>query len=319
MATKELDDIEGYMLLHGHQCLDKVFELDDDLLAYVKEIVEFDIPDLSVFKDYYIFRRAMKANAIKFYDSVLTAREVGYLSDSKLKRLLAKGEVESVAELIDMYNEAPLFTSPFKIPIKYCYKSSFAGTLQTQVLITEQAEFHKEILPRLNVYFSSILLSKNVTDLTVSCYLHEIMHSQLEKNKGVIGDYYNSEILSIFMELLYAYENNLENYMRILTIRINHMMLSFNSMYMYQTGQLKTIKYDKTNFIKDGKYLISIMKAFNLFYKYINGSTGMKKQMLVGIQSVIDAEKQLEEFLTDYDVDYNSSKESSITKKLIIK
>ena len=319
MASKEIRDIDNYILLHGHKNLTELFELDNDLLDYVKEIALLDLPEFKGTQIPYISRQTMKNNSKNFASSILSFRDVGFLSDKKLKELLTKYEITSVKELIYLYNSSPVFISPFKIPIEYSHDCLFSGTLDTQVLITEQQKLYKKLLPKLNLYFTKIVLAKGVTDIASSCYLHELMHTQLERHKGIIDNYYNSEVFSIFIELLYAFENNNISYMLILTCRINNLLLNFNSMYLFQTDQPQDREYTKFDYVVDGKYLLSTMKAFNLLEKYIYGTKGIKREILKQMQKVIDGEKKVEEFLKKFEIDYNNSRNPDITRNLILK
>ncbi len=318
MGAGEICDVDKYMLFHGHNPLKDLYEPDDEMLEYVKEMASINVPSFEGVTFPSIEKKKMKEDAKGFVDSILSFDKIGFLNDERLTKILSATEVNDIQELINVYNESPVFISPFNLPIEYSYNQYFAGLLDTQLLVTDDPKYHKELLPRLNLYFSKIRLSKNVTDITTSCYLHELMHTQLEKNKGVIANYYNSEVLSIFMELLYIYEHNKKEYMFMLSKRIEHVLLSFYSMYLYMSCGEKE-DYSQYDFVKDGKYLISIMKAFNLLEKYIASNNKIKREIMGEIQKVINARKNLEEVLYKFEILYDSSMNVEITNKLILK
>ncbi len=318
MDTKDLRDIELYLLLHGHDDLD-LYSVDDEVLSVMKELVELSVPEISGVEFPYIRKNTMTYNAKKFLSSHLQIHPVGYLSDRKLISLLKDRRIVDEDSLIEIYNKSASFVSPFKIPIEYTDNSVFSGSLETQLLVIVDKDLYAKILPRLEVFFNRICLSKFTTDIGTACYIHEIIHSQLECWKGIIGNYYNSEVLSIFMELFYVYENNPLAYDVIISNRINHLLVSFNNMYLFQTDQIEKENYTIYNYCSDGKYLISIFKAFHLFNLYIHSNNSSKKKILSNIQLVIDGHIMLEDFLDKNHIYYENSLDSVITNQLIKK
>ena len=315
MDARKIRDIERYNLLYGHKELE-LYVVDDKVLSVMKEIVDLDIPEFNGVDLPFISKRKLKRDAKSFYDSKLFLHDVGYLSDKDLIFLLRNSLINSFDDLVSLYNDAGILISPFSIPIKYDKEKVFAGTLETQLLIMDDDHIN-EILKKLNIYFNHIFLSKYPTNIATSCYIHEIMHSQLESQKGIVEDFYNTEVLSIFMEMLYAYEKNDVEYYMILGLRINHLCSSFYRMHLFQTDQIEDEKYELYDFCCDGKYFISILKAFNLLLKYINSNNNGKKIILTEIQKVINGYKNLEEMLGVFDVNYESSLDSSITNRLL--
>jgi len=315
MDARKIIDINQFVALYGHKGFN-LYEIDDDVLKVMKEIVELDIPEFSGTNLSYITKRKMKKDAMKFYGSKLLLRDVGYLGDRQLISVLRGAFISSIDELVDLYNAAGVYVSPFAIPIVYSKDKAFAGSLETQLLVADD-DYIDNVLKKMKIFFNHIYLSKGVTDISTSCYIHEIMHSQLESQKGIVEDFYNGELLSVFMEMLSAYERKDQTYFMILALRINHLCSSFNRMYLCQTDQMTDENYKLFNFCSDGKYLVSIFKAFNLFDKYIHGSYNDKKNVLISIQSVIDGAKTLEEVLNKLDISYENSLDSEITNRLL--
>ena len=315
MDARRIKDVDNFIALYGHKKLN-LYEVDDDVLKVMKEIVELDIPEFNGVNLTYISKRKMKHDAMKFYASKVILRDVGYLGDKQLIYLLRHSIISSLDDLVKLYNSAGVFVSPFAIPITYSKEKVFAGTIETQLLITDDDSIDG-ILEKMNVYFNNVFLPKRVTPVATSCYIHEIMHSQLESQKGIVEDFYNGEVLSIFMEMLSAYERKDKTYYMILSLRINHLCASFNSMYLYQNDQIKDPRYTQFEFCKDGKYFISILKAFNLLEKYINGSYSDKKRIFIQMQNVICGDRTVEDMLQKLDVTYESSLDSDITNRLL--
>ena len=59
----------------------------------------------------------------------------------------------------------------------------------------------------MNPIFNSVELSIYKTKFSYLTYIHELVHSQVDSVKYNIENYYNSEIASIFMELLNVHES----------------------------------------------------------------------------------------------------------------
>lgn len=316
MEIKKLRDIYYYLLLHGHQDLE-IFEVDSKVYDLVKAIDALPVPEFQGIEIPYISNGLLVSNARFFLESKLFMHYVGYLSNERLIKAVQDKRVVDVASLVDLYNRSASFVPPHKIPISYTEKGVFKGSLETQLLIFDDKEIDREVLSKINVFFNQIKLSMHSTDIGTSCYIHELVHTQLESCKGVINNYYNSEVASIFMEMLYALENDRVNFQIILSSRISHIISCFNRMATYQTGE-KQKNYELYDFCKDGKYFISILKAFNLLRLYMESDKPVKKEILKSLQHVFDGEDLFESFLDKFDISYESSLELEHTKKLLL-
>ena len=58
--------------------------------------------------------------------------------------------------------------------------------------------------PKHHIIFREINLSSTTSEHTSASYIHEITHTQLDRLKGTIKEYYNSEVLSLFNEFFHA-------------------------------------------------------------------------------------------------------------------
>ena len=218
-------------------------------------------------------------------------------------------EIESYDEIPPLYNKCAIKVSPYKLPIEYVFESEFYGALK---VASPQID-NIDIINNINVFFEGIKLNNNYNRYLISVYIHEIIHTQLESNKGIIEDIRNKEVLSIFMELLYVYENNKEDYYRILKDRIECILNDFNKIVK------ATIKNKQNHFkyLINISYLISTIKAFNILNLYINSNNNIKQEIITNIQNIFDNKKTLEEILTKYDITTDSSKDIKIVKSLL--
>ena len=315
MQKKKLRDIYYYQLLHGHKDLE-IFEVDPKIYELVKAIDALPVPEFRGIEIPCISKGLLASNARYFLESKVLMHYVGYLSNESLEKAVQSQAVADVDSLITLYNRCASFVPPYKIPVSFTSEGVFKGTLETQLLIFDDKKIDEEILSRINVYFNQIKLSKCPTDIGTSCYIHELVHTQLESRKGVIKNYYNSEVASIFMEMLYALENDRVNFQIILSSRISHIISCFNRMAAYQTGE-KPKDYEMYDFCRDGKYFLSILKAFNLLSLYIESDNSVRKEILKGLGRVFEGKKMFEDFLDKFDITQESSLELEHTKKLL--
>ena len=165
------------------------------------------------------------------------------------------------------------------------------------------------------VAFRDIHLSECTTELTSGTYCHEITHSQLEALPGSIRHSYNAEVLSIFMELFHAYvlgddEKILSFHDAKLSNEIN--VLTAN---LYEASS-DAIASDYFEFLEDGKYIASSVKALQLFSIFYYGSKSVKLAIIRDIQKVFDGQICVEELLTKYEVTYKKPDYPQILKYL---
>ncbi len=189
---------------------------------------------------------------------------------------------------------------PYKLPICTIEsKDIFDGSIVEYL----PSETHK-------VIFKNINLNATATDHTSVQYVHEITHTQVDSQNGCINNYYDAEVLSIFLELVQAYSaDSTENLLRINDSRRLLEMLTVSE-------QLLSIpRTRRDTLIEDSKYLCSGLKAYNLFITYYYGSSFIRKEMLRSVQQVFSGGITLEDMLSKYDVTYiNSQDERRLMK-----
>lgn len=188
--------------------------------------------------------------------------------------------------------------NPFNIPIvEEKIKSVFSGS----VIEFFPPDFDK-------ILFKGIVLGIPYTEQTSVSYVHELTHIELDSVPKIVSDYYNSEVLSIFLELVYSYHTS-ENLLRINdSNRILELINMIEQVLIYPEKE-----HDKL--LEGSKYICSTLKAITLFINYYYGSNSIKKEILFQIQQVFDGAIQLEEMLTKYDITYESSQDEKRLKK----
>ena len=193
--------------------------------------------------------------------------------------------------------------NPLKLPINLVENDDIFSGSVTEIITT--TKFH--------IIFREINLSNHITEQSSSSYIHEITHTQIDRIKGALSDYYNLEILSIFNELFHA--SILDQQETILRLndsrRIYEMSISAQELIEYHKGKSKNTRDELLDCCK---YLISGLKAYNLFITFYYGSDKLKNDILDDIQSIFDGYLSLEELLEKYDITLENSQEP---KKLI--
>lgn len=159
------------------------------------------------------------------------------------------------------------------------------------------------------IIFYEINLNSQITEQTPLSYVHEITHTQLDSLKGSIKEYYNTEVLSVFNELFLA--AILDKDERMLRLndsrRIYEMSTTAQELRNYFDGK---IKMNRDELLNCCKYLISDLKAYNLFVTFYNANDSIKNEILDDIQSIFDGFITLEEVLAKYDITLDSVENS---------
>ena len=316
-----MEDLNDYMLLHGHSRAGE-FNFNDELIEAIKAINELDIPELNGVEIKYITRHKLKKQAYMFFNDFYNLHKIGYLSDKKLKSILSDKRIQQIEDITNIYNSSATFINPLKLPINYVLDNYNGGTLVTQAVLTEDHELHKQLLPNMNVYFTSIKLPTRPTDVVTSSYIHEITHSQLESYKGIIEEFNNAEVLSIFNELLYAYNYCDKKIFDVLLVnRLNSLFMCFNSIYKFKTTKsrdniLEDEEYSDFNYQTDIKYMISTLKALKMFSLCCEDHI-TKYHIINLVNKVFNGEFTVEELLDKLNINQENIIETDHIKKII--
>ncbi len=119
---------------------------------------------------------------------------------------------------------------------------------------------------------------------TKTSYLHEITHTQLITYKN-IEEYYNGEVLPIFMELIHGYYNNTDQ----LLYRLKFLNIYIDS---YMNGDKEEAKEEAM------KYIVSTLKAIKLLDLYKNNSN----ELISDLNKVFSYDITLEQVFNKYQI-----------------
>lgn len=189
--------------------------------------------------------------------------------------------------------------SPLKLPLSFHSSPDIFSGSVTEVLTNQKP----------HIIFRQINLPVPITEQTSGSYVHEITHTQLDRLKGSIREYYNSEVISIFNELFHS--AILDKDERILRLndsrRIHEIAIIADELRAHHDGKKEL---DREELLENCKYLISDLKAYNLFVIFYNSNNEVKNEILDGIQAIFDGYLTVEELLLKYDITYDSIQES---------
>lgn len=312
MSEEEI--IIANMLIHGHDTDIKLVELSDKLIDLAVMLAKDEEYEKSEFKATYKQPKLILRDSKVFLRNKFILHKVPYADEVMIKLKLHGRLVRSENELVKLYNGVGRLVDPFELPVRFVNEPYYYGNVSLCTNISDNPEF----LKHMKIFFKSIELGHKTNDMTGVCYVHEIVHTQLESIKGIVKDYYNSELLSIFMELVYAYEKGVMLLRETLKNRINMFLTEFHSLYNFISSKDITEDGLWHNVIAC-KYIVSTVKAFHLFCNYYIGDDIEKNNILWEIQSVFSGRKSLEDVLDILGITYQNSLEQTHIQTLIEK
>ena len=312
MSEEEI--IIANMLIHGHDTDIKLVELSDKLIDLAVMLAKDEEYEKSEFKATYKQPKLILRDSKVFLRNKFILHKVPYADEVMIKLKLHGRLVRSENDLIKLYNGVGRLVDPFELPVRFVNEPYYYGNVSLCTNISDNPEF----LKHMKIFFKSIELGHKTNDMTGVCYVHEIVHTQLESIKGIVKDYYNSELLSIFIELVYAYEKGVVLLRETLKNRINMFLTEFHSLYNFISSKDITEDGLWHNVIAC-KYIVSTVKAFHLFCNYYIGDEIEKNNILWEIQSVFSGRKSLEDVLDILGITYQNSLEQTHIQTLIEK
>lgn len=277
----EKPTIQEEILLRG-------YEKDPEIIIPTQSIIELstilDDPFLEPLPLHKQTLKKIKNSTINFYEKLFTLQRVPYYIEKKFGpfQIQKSGDIH-----------------PLALPIKQLKdEDEFFGALNEVIFFTE---------PYKTIYYKNISLAQNTTELSQLAYTHEIAHSQLNHVRGLIEQYYNTEVISIFLELVHALELNDGEYVLSAhdAIRLTELKYIIDELHKYYDRR-EELEVKKV-LLEGSLYLQSTLQAYNLFITYYNSSPQIKKEILTSIQSLFNQEYTLEDMLSKLDISFESS------------
>ena len=195
--------------------------------------------------------------------------------------------------------------SPLKLPVELDPnmdedQTSFSAMLR-EVILPEQPDY--------TIVYRQLNLSNEISPLTRLAYTHEVGHTQLNHVKGIIEQYYNTEVISIFLELVHAFEEG-ENLLHAHdAARLRNLQAA-----IYELEQGSS---HQSLLIESSLYTVSTLKAYELFIKFYVGSINTKREIMHYVQRLFNQEITLEDLLWHFNISFESSQDPDRLRRYI--
>lgn len=292
-------DKETELRIHGHDPLGPILKPSSKIIDFGTFIENLEI-DKKPFQLRPSTKQEAITNAINFFNTHFKLHKIPYKSELRcdIDKFILR-HLPGIKIPLQIHNIARNI-HPFNLPVRY------TGETMIECMVVENVTYIATdyFIDNMKLSFKEIILPPQITELTSSSYVHEVTHTQLAHIKGIIKDYYNSEILSIFLEILSIYETQeyllpLQDAMRLTEL--------YHELYTLEEHSKGVSTYKEDDLIDSTKYTTSIIKAYHLFVEYYYGSPALKKYILESIQNILDGNISLEELLDEFEITIHSS------------
>ena len=190
------------------------------------------------------------------------------------------------------------------LPIRWITSSNRNGMSRIYSEYPRDIEFIKQY----PIISTGISMINQNDDLGATVLVHEMTHALIDRHKGIIRNILHDEVLSIYLELVAAYE--LDPTGELLNIVAKYRLLNLkNNIFTSQQQLFNGVMPDGEN------YIDSCLYAFNLFEIYKNSSSNARKTIREEINKTLSGSRQLEDTLKALDL--TEEEGSSIIRKHI--
>ena len=289
-------------------CLPKIEQSHIDLRDELMSVYDEDTSFLEMVKKKDALRQCRIA-----LNKLLKMHKVFHMDKKRLYAYLHgldlnenKLEVDDLLKIYDTINSFSSYVDPYDLKVFFCKKNGLIeGELISSLFDTVR---NGEIVT--DISFDKINMSSISTIVTPCIYAHELTHTQLQSQRGIVKYYENLECLSYLVQLAVSLEisededilKTMEKFIKVELIRLI-------------TGIEKNMTTSEDNLYDTGKYLNSTIKALKLFILYYNGSPFMRLDMLNRVQKIFDGDMYLEDMLDYYGI--SAIVDKTLTKHLM--
>lgn len=170
----------------------------------------------------------------------------------------------------------------------------------------------KEFVSDMPVLAEGIYLgTKELNELAIGTYAHELTHLLVDRHKRVVGNYLNDEILSIFKEkeAMYLYDQSEDKHLYKIweVCRLRNVK---DNIKLYREA---TDEYDKREHLR---YIQSSLYSGILFDKYVNGTEVEKKKIKTEMARVFNGNSTIKEMLNHLGITLNKEDIDRYMKKV---
>lgn len=239
----------------------------------------------------------------KFYEENFTLHDVYLADDNFLKKINPKTDIiDGYTKLIEYCKKVSILDLPLDIDGKPC--TMLGGDIKKLIVPIPDSMIPKSIGKQVSFLRISLRGEPNIT-MAVT-YAHELMHALLESRPGYTSDLVYREVISVFIERVFAERLKQEESISLEKIRTTYEM----SLLINNSSSKSKAKED------DVLHAIGSLMGIKLYEKYSNEKKEKKKkEYFEDIQNIIDGRMTVEKLLNKRGITVNGALDPLFVKK----
>ncbi len=240
-----------------------------------------------------------------FMKSIFRLHQIYFASVRCANETMNALDTGTEVEFLEAFNKLGTKIDVYSLPVELVAEGYWYGVIGNLVLPLSK----KELLEQEKIMYSHLGLSKKINRLTGRIISHEITHSQIDSNRGSTNYHHNYEVIPMFIELLHKSPDPDSDLFTSILVLIREKSIIDQLIYLKSCYYLGT--EDRQKLIMSSTYLISNLKAFNLYEVYLNSSIKKQQAIINQIQKIFDGEMLVESLLESYDITMEKGIESA--------
>lgn len=214
-------------------------------------------------------------------------------------------ELENVNRFSNYMKSKMRLIEVTKLPIRWDIDEERSGNFNVLHYEIDDIEF----LNSCPIITSGFVMQNENDILSIAHLVHEMTHALTDRNKGIIENILNNEVLTIYMELVAA--SKLDNKDYLLDLALTDRIQSLKS------AVIESLSFNHAGYTEgEGiSYVISSLYSFPLFKRYIEGNEKIRNNIRKEINKTLIGDRTLEDTLCVLDI--TEEEGSHIIKKEI--
>lgn len=220
-------------------------------------------------------------------------------------------EEQYMQYVIDYFVKNTTKKNVYDIPVEQGKTDSNSGLLEGKVLqgpcliSAPSLDGIIKLLKVVGALDERIFVGERLNALTVGGYIHEIIHCLIDRNKGIVENYFHDEFLPIFMEKVaidFKDQSGNKRNLKIAEImRLKDMQVSLIDLVSRQS--LVEERYESIKYIQSG------ILAGLLFDKYEKANKEGKERILSEVRDVLNGKEKVQSIIDTEKLSIEDSKE----------
>jgi hypothetical protein len=246
---------------------------------------------------------------VKFCGNFFQLNDVYVLNNMNLARQITSGPMKQPAEVtFGVINNILDQTKVTDVPVNLISGHAMSGTIKKPLFLMP---FDNPTLDR-KVYFSGVSLGNQLNLLSVGNYASKIAQMEEENRIGFADDYFNSQVISIFLEKVTALNQDPSKNSLKICERIRFLDLLNRYFALIRNGGYLSVADYYENLV----YIKSTLLATKLFDLYVNETNDKKRDAyFADIQDVFDGKIQVEDILRKRNVSVNNAQDLTLIRR----